>query len=797
MTTKLKKISKKKRLVIGFLAGIFILSVPLVATLAATDSYDGGIISKWLKDPTKISNGSPYTDGLTDIDGIKVGTYGTWLQIMPEDIGSLNDRIDQDRQQLEDMANALNQLQIAKEEAKRFTTWSNILTADNVAQNSKSVSYNQIRIQMIDKMRANANTKMKWLKMDEDACQVKINSIKLREAEASKDPAKIEAALAEGNTALEKLKESRGELQQLLANSEALADAECWPGGSLTPNIGNCILIGTGWVGNIITWVFALLLWIASKVFDLSVYLSITKIHVWFTMGAVADVWRLCRDLANLCFVFVLLYIALGTVFDLKGMSDPRKMIVNVIVIALLVNFSGFVVRVVVDASNVIAYEFYSKMSGGPTQTIGTELVKKMEISSYFIEAETLTAAKTNADKNFIVPQVKKLSFISIIGQTFGNIIIILVTSFVLLTAAILFLIRTIYLLFIYILSPLAFISYTIPGKSSYFSDWLNKLVKQSFFAPAFLIPLYIVFKLLGENGVKSLISTEAGTLALPMINAIIIGLLIGCIFIANKMGAAGAKFATGVAGGATMLGAKGITKGTRYVGGKVGGAAGRNMSQWARNVTADNARATYVGGARPNLLSRAAANTVLGTKAIGRNTSAGAKYAWNSAPGKAFQKSEAGKKIIGAVKNPLLAASEGIVGLEAAIRSGGGGGSYSFLGKTSAERADAKKKEAEDKKEAKAKEIKDKADRLRTANEVDAGTILGTMTDSDIKELPLDVLARDEISRNLTHSNLDALQKAGNIPNAQRRAMQIAITRAPVTPGYAYMLGPSGAFWG
>ena len=137
-----------------------------------------------------------------------------------------------------------------------------------------------------------------------------------------------------------------------------------------------CLLNIAAAVATIILKLFGVLLWLASSIFDLSIYISIISFKSLIASPGVDAAWRIMRDLANLSFIFILFYIAISVIFDISVGSNGKKLIVDVIIIALLVNFSGFLVRVVVDASNVVAYEFYSRMSYDPQANDGWVLDK-------------------------------------------------------------------------------------------------------------------------------------------------------------------------------------------------------------------------------------------------------------------------------------------------------------------------------------------------------------------------------------------------------------------------------------
>lgn len=389
------------------------------------------------------------------------------------------------------------------------------------------------------------NNSLKISKVEE---QISALQEQVREAERniicekyrnSSDPEEQERLQSELQTSSRETVEYAQGVIAEMQRAKAEQDSAClyWFG----INITNCALQAGASLGTIITHIFGSVLWLAGQFFDMAIEFSITSIRVWFSSEAISTVWRIFRDLANLCFVFILLYIAIGTVFELQSLGDPKKLIVNVIIIALLVNFSGFFTRIVIDTSNIIAYEFYSQLKTGGGQgadgSISWRLIEKLKIKQFYVK---------NPDN----PQSEKrqMSFMNIIIQTFGNVILILATAFVLLAASVLFLIRTLYLLFLYVLSPLAFVSRLAPSaKFNYFDKWLDTLIKQAFFAPAFLIPLYVVFLMLDKGSLSTAMTgLGRGSVVLIMFNILTLGLIASCLVIATRMGAIGSSKALG-----------------------------------------------------------------------------------------------------------------------------------------------------------------------------------------------------------------------------------------------------------
>lgn len=401
----------------------------------------------------------------------------------------------------------------------------------------------------------------------------------------------------------------------------------CW---SLTGGIAwsACVMTAGSWIASIIIYFFGGFLYIAGALFDASIMVSIEWLSSIFQADYISSAWKVVRDFANIFFIFILLYIAVGTIFDLNGIGSPQKMVVNVIIIALLVNFSGFFVRVVVDATNIIAYEFYSSAKGD-SDNIGSSIVTKLIPEGYLVDKNAKLEGK---------PYFKGTSILNIFLTTIISIIIILVTCFVLITASILFIIRTIILIFIYIISPFAFMSQIIPNKNfDYFTQWKNALTKQSLYAPGFLIPLYLVVLLLNGDLLGGRLAQMDGGVVdtlfsgalMAILNGLLgIGLIISCIFIAQKFGAVGL-------GLATAMGAK-FTQGSSQIMGRFGGRA-----------------------------ARAIGNRIPGREALRDSWNEGrlsrVRQSWDTGVLRTMRDTDTAKAVGQAVKNPLFSAGAGI----------------------------------------------------------------------------------------------------------------------------------------
>jgi len=68
--------------------------------------------------------------------------------------------------------------------------------------------------------------------------------------------------------------------------------------------------------------------------------------------------WKTVRDAANIVFIFGFVWIGIRTILD-YGAANTKKFLASLIIAALLINFSLFFARALVDLSNILAVEIY------------------------------------------------------------------------------------------------------------------------------------------------------------------------------------------------------------------------------------------------------------------------------------------------------------------------------------------------------------------------------------------------------------------------------------------------------
>lgn len=335
----------------------------------------------------------------------------------------------------------------------------------------------------------------------------------------------------------------------------------------------------------------AWILIIAGGIFDTMLALSLSTKTI--NQPFVLEAWGIVRDVANLFFIFILLYIAIGTILQTGG-DTLKRALVNVIIVAFVINFSFFFTRVVIDASNIFALEFYSKI-GSVTESphIGSlSDIQERSITAGFVSA--FNPQRIIASETFKTWQGDGYSKSLLFVMFFVGAIINLVASYVFFLAGFLFVARVVAFMFLIIASPLAFMAYIVPNKSSYANSWWTQLVNQALVAPVFLFFIYVITKMIvgtggGDQFMKNAFSgvTTITDLLINMVlqgTVIVVALLMGLRAAQKLSGEAGTVISEHLSNPAMKKIQKYGGKGLRGAGGTAYRRTGGALASWAVN---------------------------------------------------------------------------------------------------------------------------------------------------------------------------------------------------------------------
>lgn len=358
--------------------------------------------------------------------------------------------------------------------------------------------------------------------------------------------------------------------------------------------------------------VFGMILGIAGVVFDYAVNTFVIGFGKQFLtggVGAVVDtIWVVVRDFFNLTFIFGLVYIGFRMILN-SDTSQTRRWLIYLIMAALLVNFSLFISKIVVDLSNIVATEIIRTGTLAPSPVFTSNGTGGVDITASVMDQLRLnTVFGGNGSTNLgVLTNPSSPSWGFIIGTMF----LLLTASFVFFAGGIMLIIRAGALLMFMVLSPFMFAGWVFPQLSGITSSYWKGFLGRAFFAPIYMLLLLISLKILA--GYTSLIAgsdfltafagpgatgaTVAATTIGPFI--LMIFFLISSLVVAQKLGADGASKAVST-GRAMYRGS------TRWAGRRAGDASFgtaawglRNSAGWAANKYASSDTARRLASSR------------------------------------------------------------------------------------------------------------------------------------------------------------------------------------------------------
>lgn len=232
-------------------------------------------------------------------------------------------------------------------------------------------------------------------------------------------------------------------------------------------------------------------------IFDYAIYLSVENFKVVVEkLGFIDSLWEFILNVANISFIFILLYIGISTILGITSTIN-KKTLTSVIIVAIVINFSLFFTQVVIDVSNLLAYQFYKSVLINPIKDEGPSQAYYGSPSSVFLE-KTLMDRMFDAqeENNAALEEGNEETYTEIFFTYLMGTIFACVGIFVFSAGTILFIRRTLMLLFYMISSPIAFLGYTLPQLNSFKEKWKKGFIANAFVAPVFLFCIYLVARI-------------------------------------------------------------------------------------------------------------------------------------------------------------------------------------------------------------------------------------------------------------------------------------------------------------
>lgn len=307
------------------------------------------------------------------------------------------------------------------------------------------------------------------------------------------------------------------------------------------------------------------------------------------------SMWAVVRDVLNLFFMLILLFSAFATIFQVEK-YHLKKMIIMLVVMALLVNFSFAISRFVVDFSNSAMYFFVDEFfaDGVATSAAGGEVTSKTTII-----AELLGIAKLYQEIGTGKDEVVSLILLIIIN------FISFITIF---SYAISLTVRMIALSILIAISPVGFVFAFFPATKGYADEWWGKLFKYAVSGPILVFFLMLAIVSLTRLETSSLGAVAGATLPEdPSLVALVSYIVLPVTFLwagliaSQKMGGAASGMAMGMMK-KTGNNIKGYGQKMAWAGFESTGVPGAARARWQQfasdRKSAADTRAAAIGGA-------------------------------------------------------------------------------------------------------------------------------------------------------------------------------------------------------
>ncbi len=243
---------------------------------------------------------------------------------------------------------------------------------------------------------------------------------------------------------------------------------------------------------------------VSGMVLNIAIVLTLNIKALYEATPAIDQIWLVIRNLSSMFIIFALIYTSILTILD-AAKTSASTLIKNIIMAGILINFSLFFTKTLIDASNLVSLQFYralvpnsatidknsiSSILGSATPTAENGL------SNIFMQNLKLPSLYNNP-KGFLTG-ASESDFFNIIIATIGGSILILLAAGSILAAAIAFIIRIVILLLLMGFSPVYFVGMIFPQiESNISSKWRSMLIGQLVFMPVYLLLMYVSVRFL------------------------------------------------------------------------------------------------------------------------------------------------------------------------------------------------------------------------------------------------------------------------------------------------------------
>lgn len=337
----------------------------------------------------------------------------------------------------------------------------------------------------------------------------------------------------------------------------------------------------SGWIYGVLITIGGMFTWVGGNMLDHAVEILVVDMGKLLSQNigvAVDSLWQVVRDIFNILFIFGLIWIGLQTIVYSND-SNIKQQLSGIIIAALLINFSLFITKSVVDFTNIAATQIYNAFEVPNSAGTFSGLLSAYDTDQFNVD---YNAGKTRRDISAAFMANLRLSSFAgelqadmgawaIIGFGVLMMLMMMIAGFVFLAGAILLIVRFVVLVILMIFSPAMFLGMIFPQFKKWTTMWWGHFWNNAFVAPAYLFMLYLclsIFTGLSSTGTFAsayggVVGVLEGSFAIFLYFGVMVAFLIASIKVATSMSSAG----TGAINSVGMYGANMVRRGATGLG--------------------------------------------------------------------------------------------------------------------------------------------------------------------------------------------------------------------------------------
>lgn len=264
------------------------------------------------------------------------------------------------------------------------------------------------------------------------------------------------------------------------------------------------------WLGSWFLTIGAFLLWVAGWLFDILVQYVIiafgSTLNTLQISGAINTGWTVFRDVANILIIGIFTFIALSIILGISKFND-KKLVANVLIVAVLLNFSLLFTKMIIDASNFVSYQLYTATAITYNHGATATSITNFDIAGAFLQPLGITSIWHTESLTQAAGQSTNLTGTSgwrafLYGLAGG--LMLSGIAFVLFYGCFQIAARAVTMIFLMLTSSIAFASYLVPkfADGDYgWKAWWGALLNAGIFAPLLMVFLFVAMLILQAAG--------------------------------------------------------------------------------------------------------------------------------------------------------------------------------------------------------------------------------------------------------------------------------------------------------